>query len=327
MDFDASMHELLEIGVLEAARPEDIEQMISTTSSTCHECHSWTWQTPELQADMHAQQILFHDGAISELKGGGSENWGEGGEKKPPLGRGAVSLPNFKSVHESRNSPGGMGGGKGRRASSLHSLEKFVSECHPKSKLLKVYKCPIPGLVQSVIKGLLHSYQRVWHHQVAEFFEQNLDLSTPSSHLILAHHWAHAANHSQTETPHVQKAAQYLHMSARAAIQECAFREGIEQLHNACRILDRVPIQKTTAQKKLDLLAEIAPHTLLLYGHGSPEAMAAYSGLMMMVCEDGSLDDQAARVLAGICVNLYGRQHYESGLKMARRIYKVTSKF
>jgi len=204
----------------------------------------------------------------------------------------------------------------------MRSLEKFVQECEPKSKLLKVYKCPIPGLVQAVIKGLLHSYQRVWHHQVAEFYERKLDMSTRSSHLILAYHWSHAADHSQADAVHVQKAAQYLHMSARAAIHECAFREGIEQLHHACRILDRVPIVKSTAQCKLELLAEIAPHTLLLYGHGSPEAMAAYNGLMMLVSEDAALDDRAAMVLSGICVNLYGKQQYETGVTIAQRIYK-----
>ena len=338
MDFDASMHELVAIGMLEAARPEDIEQMISTTSSTCHECHSWTWQTPELQADMHAQQILFHEGALSDLRHPERQPTSPEllteeaalAKRKASLKDAQFSMSLGRLPSTQRHTLGEKGGsrlGALQEASaskrSLHSLEKFVSECDPKSKLLKVYKCPIPGLVQSVIKGLLHSYQRVWHHQVAEFYEQKLDLNTSSSHLILAHHWSHAANHSQSEASHVQKAAQYLHMSARAAIQECAFREGIEQLHQACRILDRVPIQASTAQRKLDLLAEIAPHTLLLYGHGSPEAMAAYSGLMVMVCEDGSLDDQAARVLAGICVNLYGRQHFESGLKIARRIFKA----
>ena len=29
------------------------------------------------------------------------------------------------------------------------------------------------------------------------------------------------------------------------------------------------------------------------------------------------------QVLAGICVNLYGRQQFETGIKMARRIYKA----
>lgn len=106
-------------------------------------------------------------------------------------------------------------------------------------------------------------------------------------------------------------------------MEECAFREGIEQLHHACRILDRVPMQNGTASRKLELLSEIAPHTLLLYGHGSPEAMAAYNGLMVLVHEDGTLDERAVKVLAGICVNLYGRQQYEAGLKIARRIYKA----
>jgi hypothetical protein len=68
MDFDSAIMELLDIGVLEPARAEDIEQMISTVSSTCHECHSWTWQPAELQADLHAQQLLFYEGALSRLK-------------------------------------------------------------------------------------------------------------------------------------------------------------------------------------------------------------------------------------------------------------------
>jgi hypothetical protein len=160
---------------------------------------------------------------------------------------------------------------------------------------------------------------------VAQFYEQRLEEGNPSTDLILAYHWSRAADHSMAHPDYVlvEKAAQYLHRSARAAINECAFREGIEQLHHACRILDRVPIQQSTAFRKLELLSEIAPHTLLLYGPGSPEAMAAYNGLMMVVCENGGLDDRAVKVLAGICINLYGRQQFETGWKMARRIYKA----
>ena len=85
----------------------------------------------------------------------------------------------------------------------------------------------------------------------------------------------------------VEKAAGYLLESARAAIRECAFREGINMLHQACRVLDRVAVTVGTARLKLDLLSELAPQTLLLYGHGSPEAMAAYNGLMMLVSDSG----------------------------------------
>jgi hypothetical protein len=113
---------------------------------------------------------LTHDGAMSELKRRGGEIWGEGEAKNGPgasyrgIQRGdSLPILGVNAVRDSRNSPG-EGGGRvglgshGRRAGlhSLHSLEKFVRECDPKSKLLKVYKCPIPGLVQSVIKGLLH---------------------------------------------------------------------------------------------------------------------------------------------------------------------------
>jgi len=312
MDFDASMMELIEIGVLEAARADEIEQLVSMTASTCHECHSWTWQTAELQADMHAQHLLYYTGSLSDLK---NQKTSSDANEKPQQALHSMSVGRLSLIREK----------KAAEASKIHmqSCEKFVRELDGKSKLLRVYKFPIPGLVQSVIKGLLHSYQRVWHHQVAEFYEQNLDLKARSSHLILAYHWSRAADHNQADAIHVDKAAQYLHKSAKAAVEECAFREGIEQLHNACRILDRVPMQKTTAMRKLELLSEIAPHTLMLYGHGSPEAMAAYNGLMILVHEDGTIDERAVKVLAGISVNLYGRQQYEAGLKIARRIYKA----
>ncbi len=108
---------------------------------------------------------MTHDGAMSELKRRGGEISGEGGAKNAPgagyrsIQRGdSLPILGVKAMTDSRNSPGGGVGSHGRRASlrSLHSLEKFVRDCDPKSKLLNVYKCPIPGLVQSVIKGLLH---------------------------------------------------------------------------------------------------------------------------------------------------------------------------
>ena len=55
-----------------------------------------------------------------------------------------------------------------------------------------------------------------------------------------------------TDAAQVEKAAAYLLESARAAIRECAFREGINMLHHACRILDRVAVTVGTSRLKLD---------------------------------------------------------------------------
>jgi hypothetical protein len=163
----------------------------------------------------------------------------------------------------------------------------------------RVCSIPVPGLVETVMKSLLKTYQRIWHRLVAEFYEQVVDLNSPSGHVLLAHHWASATDHNQPEPDAVQKAVFYLHLSARAAIDHFAFMPAIEMLQRACRSLDRIPMQMDIANKKLELLAEMAPHTLFAYGHGSAESMAAYHGLHRLIPQGSSLDDRAVRVLAG----------------------------
>eukprot|EP00960_Hanusia_phi_P059466 764171-Hanusia_phi.AAC.14 len=272
-DFEPSIQQLITLGMLQPARIEDMKQMLSTDSSTCHECANWQWQTPTIQSQVHAQLLQY---------------------------KGNLANENF----------------------SNNSFTAYVNQKNPKTGIYDVYKVVIPGLVESVNQSLLKSYQRIWHHFVAEYYEDSLDLNERSSHLILAHHWSHAADHGQVGVEDVHRAANYLHLAAHAAMAECSYLPAIELLQRACRILDRVPLQKDIADRKLMLLAEMAPHTLLVYGHGSPESIAAYHGLHRLIPQSEDLDDLAVPALAGICVNLYGRQLYDVGAKIARRIYK-----
>lgn len=281
-DFDEGLEQLLVVGVIQAASVNEIRDILTPKVGRCQDCQTWNWQTAEMQVSLHAQLLQFKGKGSSGLQNVLSHSRGEEGEQEKLAER---------------------------------EFKKFVDTN-------KVYCIPVPGLVETTVKSLLKTYQRIWHLLVAEFYEKVLDPKHQTSCLILAHHWGASADHNQPEQETVIKAADSLHLAGQAAINNYAYLPAIEMLQKACRILDRIPMQPDIANKKLELLAEMAPHTLLVYGNGSTESMTAYHGLHRLIPKREDLDKRAVRVLAGICVNLYGRQLYEAGAKMAERIIR-----
>jgi hypothetical protein len=195
-----------------------------------------------------------------------------------------------------------------------------VEEVSSESRFHNVYTIPIPGFVETTVTSLLKTYQRIWHRHAAEFFEQQLDQRWKSSHLILAHHWVAAAEYRQTELAYVLSAVQHLQQSAGIAVEQHAYVPAVEMLQRACNMLDLVPPTESTAERKMALLFEMAPHTLVVYGHGSVEAIAAYQGLSRLVPKGATLDDRAVLVMAGTCANLYGKKLFHAGSKLANQI-------
>ncbi len=75
--------------------------------------------------------------------------------------------------------------------------------------------------------------------------------------------------------------------------------------------------------KKLELLEQIAPHSLLLYGHGSEESISVYNSCKKLkpgLSPTKVEDEQSAYLLAGMCANFCGRQMFELSTNIAMKV-------
>jgi hypothetical protein len=75
--------------------------------------------------------------------------------------------------------------------------------------------------------------------------------------------------------------------------------------------------------KKLELLEQIAPHTLLVYGHGSEESISVYNSCKKLkpgLSPSKVEDEGSAYLLAGMCANFCGRQMFELSTKIAIKV-------
>jgi hypothetical protein len=189
----------------------------------------------------------------------------------------------------------------------------------------------MPGLVETIVSGLLQTYQAIWHRHAAEFFEQSLERRSDAARLILAHHWAGAAGcASSAERGRVAAAVGHLQQAARTAISHCAYLPAVDILQRACRLLDLAPAcggddaagaAGAGRDARVELLLEMAPYTLLVYGPGSREAVAAYEGLGRLAPPPGGpLDDRGVLVLAGSCANLCGKGLHQAAARLANEL-------
>jgi class 3 adenylate cyclase len=292
--FNESMAQLETYGIIKPAGLEDIsESMLSIEDNDhhvgCRACLAqWGWVTPAMRDSLHAHIFNFKT---------------------------------RKNAHISAETIMRSAGN-----SFSESFSNFLSTKEGDCNLHQVFVITRAELVRRLNEGLLETYKRLWHRYAAEYFDDTLPLQRPSSQIILAHHWTAAVDYESPDPVNVKKAVLVLQLAANSAIEHNAYYEAMEYLQRACRLLDRIPMQANVTEKKLELLAEMAPFTIHVYGHGSVESMSAYSGLQKRIPKSIILDDAAVQVLAGLCINLYGKNLFEVGYRVAQRIITSAKK-
>ena len=286
--FDESLSQLIELELICPATPEGFLPFFHMEDPE----PLWGWARGDLLYSIYAQILSFKTWVRSHLCRDIIAN---------PAGRGPGEPPSAGEF--------------------TPAFCEFLAEVGPEPhRFHNVYSIPIPGFVSTIVTSLLKTYQRIWHRHAAEFFEQSLDQRWTASHLILAHHWVAAAEYRQTELAYVNSAVHHLQLSAGIAIEQHAYVQAVEMLQRACNMLDLIPGGEGASERKMGLLFEMAPHTLVVYGHGSVEAIAAYQGLSRLVPKGATLDDRAVLVMAGTCANLYGKKLFHAGSKLANQI-------
>ena len=286
--FDESLAQLIELELIQPATPEGFVPFFRMEDPE----PLWGWARGELLYSIYAQILSFKTVSRSHLSRDLVASAAGRGPESPP-------------------SPGEF----------TPAFREYLAEVGPEPhRFHNVYSIPIPGFVHTIVTSLLKTYQRIWHRHAAEFFDQSLDQRWTASHLILAHHWVAAAEYRQTELAYVNSAVLHLQLSAGIAIEQHAYVQAVEMLQRACNMLDLIPGGEGASERKMALLFEMAPHTLVVYGHGSVEAIAAYQGLSRLVPKGATLDDRAVLVMAGTCANLYGKKLFHAGSKLANQI-------
>ena len=269
--FNESMAQLETYGIIKPASVEDIsESMLSLEDSDhqvgCTACLAqWGWVTPLMRDSLHAHIFNFKTRKNAHI-----------------------------SAETIMRSPGN---------SFSESFSNFLKTKEGDCNLHQVFVITRAELVRRLNEGLLETYKRLWHRYAAEYFDDTLPLQRPSSQIILAHHWTAAVDYESPDPVNVKKAVLVLQLAANSAIEHNAYYEAMEYLQRACRLLDRIPMQANVTEKKLELLAEMAPFTIHVYGHGSVESMSAYSGLQKRIPKSIILDDAAVQVAAHLRAN------------------------
>lgn len=75
-------------------------------------------------------------------------------------------------------------------------------------------------------------------------------------------------------------------------------------------------------RRKLEILEQIAPHTLLVYGHGSEESVSVYNSCKKLnprLSFNDVADDRSAYLLVGICANFCAQLKFDLNTEIALR--------
>uniref|UniRef100_A0A7S0I376 Adenylate cyclase n=1 Tax=Hanusia phi TaxID=3032 RepID=A0A7S0I376_9CRYP len=302
--FDTGIKELIQMGVLTFAEDKDLESLFSSDRCKCNACSTWTKRKNGLQVSVHVQ--LF---AVP----------GVGMEDLIRIDKNIVPSNNIiskRKVSEIEEDSVDIEVCKAKISEENDTEMKDVESGASRYVASNVMKIIVPGLVDNILKQLLRTYLHVWHRIIAEYYEHALRKDVKSSFLILAYFWTHACDHNMVEPGTVLKAMHYTLKAAKFAVENLAFGAALEMLQRACRMTNSLATMQSIIDYKVGLLLEMAPLTLLVYGHGSSESIAAYHGLRHVI-KSATLDDQAVFILAGVCANLFARQLFESGKKIA----------
>uniref|UniRef100_A0A7S4PIZ2 Uncharacterized protein n=1 Tax=Guillardia theta TaxID=55529 RepID=A0A7S4PIZ2_GUITH len=302
--FDKGIKELIEMGVLSFAEEKDFETLFSNERCKCNTCSAWTKRKQGLQCSIHVQ--LFAVSGVSM-------------EDFIRIDKNIVPSNNIiskRKVSEIEEDSVGIEECKAQILEENDTEMKDVELVTSRYVASNIMKIIVPGLVDNILKQLLRTYLHVWHRIIAEYYEHALRKDVKSSFLILAYFWTHACDHNMVEPETVLKAMHYTLKAAKFAVENLAFGAALEMLQRACRMTNSLASMQSIIDYKVGLLLEMAPLTLLVYGHGSSESIAAYHGLRHVI-KSATLDDQAVVILAGVCANLFARQLFESGKKIA----------
>lgn len=108
----------------------------------------------------------------------------------------------------------------------------------------------------------------------------------------------------------VPRAVQYLRYAAEQAVARSAYREAVELIQQALRLLGRLPESVERAEHELALHEALAPALMAVQGWGSPEVQIAYQRAKELT---ERLNDQArhAAVQVGLAAVLEVRGEYQ----------------